>query len=413
LHNKSTMSYRVLFHVGPCFPGTPHMNQNPFRRWTIMIAQPQPLIEVFAEIPDFRRHRGKRPPLPAILSLACCAMLCGYRSYSAIAEWGRNYGGRIAQALGFTHNTPCAATLHTVFRHVDRDALEATLGAWAEGVIVSTPAAPSAGEAAVALDGKTLRGSSKQGAPGVHLLSALSHHLGLTLAQQAVDDKTNEITQVETVLRQLVLPGRVLTMDALLTQRHVAQTIVDAGGDYVMIVKNNQLQLRADIELVFTLPPAGDRQESSRTVDIGHGRIEQRNITSSEALVGYSDWPGLAQVFAVGRHVITQKTGKERAEVVYGITSLRPERATPERLLDLVRGHWQIENKSHWVRDVTFDEDRSQVRCGNIPHVMAALRNTAIGLLRWAGHTNIAAACRRLAAQPAQALALIGIEFEN
>ena len=406
------MSYRVLFHVGSCFPGTPHMNQNPCRRWTIMIAQPQPLIEVFAEIPDFRRQRGKRHPLPAILSLACCAMLCGYRSYSAIAEWGRNYGGRIAQALGFTHNTPCAATLHTVFRHVDRDALEVKLGAWAEGV-VSTPAAPSAGEAAVALDGKTLRGSSKQGAPGGHLLSALSHHLGLTLAQQAVADKTNEITQVETVLRQLVLPGRGLTMDALLTQRHVAQTIVDAGGDYVMIVKNNQAQLRADIELVFTLPPVGDRQESTRTVDIGHGRIEQRNITTSEALVGYSAWPGLAQVFELGRHVITQKTGTERAEVVYGVTSLRPERATPARVLDRVRGHWQIENKSHWVRDVTFDEDRSQVRCGNIPHVMAALRNTTIGLLRWAGHTNIAAACRRLAAQPAQALALIGIALEN
>jgi predicted transposase YbfD/YdcC len=378
-----------------------------------MIAQPQPLIEVFAEIPDFRRCRGKRHPLPAILSLTCCAMLCGYRSYSAIAEWGRNYGARIAQALGFTHNTPCAATLHTVFRHVDRDAVEAKLGAWAEGIVVSTLSAPSVGEAAVALDGKTLRGSRKQGAPGVHLLSALSHHLGLTLAQHAVDDKTNEITQVETVLDHLVLQGRVCTMDALLTQRHVAQTIVEKGGDYVMIVKENQPQLRADIELVFTLPPAGDRQESARTVDSGHGRIEQRNLTTSEALVGYSDWPDLAQVFELGRHVITQKTGKERTEVVYGGTSLGPERATPGRLLELVRGQWQIENKSHWVRDVTFDEDRSQVRCGNIPHVMAALRNTAIGLLRWAGHTNIAAACRQLAAQPAQALALIGIVLEN
>jgi hypothetical protein len=307
-----------------------------------MIAQPQPLIEVFAEIPDFRRCRGKRHPLPAILSLTCCAMLCGYRSYSAIAEWGRNYGARIAQALGFTHNTPCAATLHTVFRHVDRDAVEAKLGAWAEGIVVSTLSAPSVGEAAVALDGKTLRGSRKQGAPGVHLLSALSHHLGLTLAQHAVDDKTNEITQVETVLDHLVLQGRVCTMDALLTQRHVAQTIVEKGGDYVMIVKENQPQLRADIELVFTLPPAGDRQESARTVDSGHGRIEQRNLTTSEALVGYSDWPDLAQVFELGRHVITQKTGKERTEVVYGVTSLGPERATPGRLLELVRGQWQI-----------------------------------------------------------------------
>jgi predicted transposase YbfD/YdcC len=202
-------------------------------------------------------------------------------------------------------------------------------------------------------------------------------------------------------------------MDALLTQRHVTQTIVDKGGDYVMIVKEHQPQLRADIARVLTLPPLGDRQATARTVDLGHGRIEQRHLTTSEALVGDSDWPGLAQVFELGRHVMLQKTGKERVEVVYGATSLRPEQASPERLLALVRGQWQIENQSHWVRNVTFDEDRSQGRCGNIPQVMAALRNTAIGLLRYPGYANSAAAGRRLAAQPAQALALIGIVLEN
>jgi predicted transposase YbfD/YdcC len=378
-----------------------------------MIPQPRPLIEVFSDIPDVRKSRGKRHPLSAILALSCCAMLCGSRSYSAIAEWGRNYGSEIAHALGFTHTTPCASTLHTIFGRLDREGFEATLGVWADSVVTHTPATPETPEAAMAVDGKTLRGSKKQGAPGTHLLSVLAHRLGLTLTQQAVAAKTNEIKEVETVLRQIVLTGRVVTMDALLTQRQVAQTIVNAGGDYVMIVKENQPQLKADIELVFTMPPAGDRQESVRTVDVGHGRIETRNLTTSEALVGYSDWPGLAQVFEVGRHVITKKTGTEQVEVVYGATSLSPERATPGRVLERVRGHWAIENKSHWVRDVTFDEDRSQVRCGNIPQVMAALRNTAIGLLRWAGHTNIAAACRRLAAQPAQALALIGIEFEN
>jgi predicted transposase YbfD/YdcC len=378
-----------------------------------MIPQLRPLIEVFSDIPDVRQSRGKRHPLSAILALSCCAMLCGVRSYSAIAEWGRNYGSEIAHALGFTHNTPCASTLHTIFRRLDCEVFEAKLGVWAERGVTQTPATPEAPEAAMAVDGKTLRGSKKQGAPGTHLLSVLAHRLGLTLTQQAVAAKTNEIKEVETVLRQIVLTARVVTMDALLTQRQVAQTIVAAGGDYVMIVKENQPQLKADIELVFTLPPAGDRQESVRTVDVGHGRIETRNLTTSEALVGYSDWPGLAQVFEVGRHVITKKTETERVEMVYGVTSLSPERATPGRVLELVRGHWAIENKSHWVRDVTFDEDRSQVRCGNIPQVMAALRNTAIGLLRWAGHTNIAAACRRLAAQPAQALALIGIEFEN
>ena len=378
-----------------------------------MIAQPHRLIEVFSDIPDFRQSRGKRHPLSAILGLACCAMLCGYRSYSAIAEWGRNYGTDIAHALGFTHHTPCAATLHTLFRSIDREAFEAKVGTWAESLVATVPAAPEAPEIAIAVDGTTLRGSKKPGAPETQLLSVLAHEVGLTLTQQAVAAKTNEITEVETVLGAIVLTGRIVTMDALLTQRQVAQTIVEAGGDYVMIVKDNQPQLKADIELVFTLPPAGDRQASVRTVDLGHGRIETRHLTTSEALVGYSTWPGLAQVFEVGRHVIIQKTGQERIEVVYGVTSLPAERATPARVLDLVRGHWSMENKSHWVRDVTFDEDRSQVRCGSIPQVMAALRNTAIGLLRWAGHTNIAAACRRLAAQPAQALALIGIEFEN
>lgn len=202
-------------------------------------------------------------------------------------------------------------------------------------------------------------------------------------------------------------------MEALLTQRHVAQTSVAKGGEYVLIGKDNQPQLRADIALVFTLPPMGDRQDTARTVDRGHGRIEQRHLTTSEALVGSSDWPGLAQVFERGRHGMFPKTGKERVEGVYGVTSLRPERATPERLLALVRGQWQIEHQSHWGRDVTCDEDRSQVRCGHIPQGMAALRNTTVGLLRGAGHTNIAAACRRLAAQPVQALALIGIEMEN
>jgi predicted transposase YbfD/YdcC len=381
-----------------------------------MIPHPRPLLEVFADIPDVRNRRGTRHPLPSILALACCAMLCGARSYSAIAEWGRNYGSRIAQALGFRHIPPCAATLHLIFRRLDCAGFEAQLGAWAESVVASTPGGtdrPQAVEPAVALDGKTLRGSRKQGAPGVHLLSALAHQVGVTLAQQAVADKTNEITAVETVLGQLVLAGRVVTMDALLTQTAVAQTIVDAGGDYVMIVKANQPQLRSDIELIFAEPPVGDHQETAATLDLGHGRIEQRRLTTSQALAGYSAWPGLAQVFALERSVITLKTGEVRSETVYGVTSLACQRAAPSRVLELVRGHWQIENQSHWVRDVTFDEDRSQVRCGNIPQVMAALRNATIGLLRWAGYSNMAAAGRLLAAQPVRALALIGIQLEN
>jgi predicted transposase YbfD/YdcC len=298
-------------------------------------------------------------------------------------------------------------------RQVDRALLEAKLGAWAESCLEHTPDPAGLGDA-VAIDGKTLRGSQKQGAPGAHLLSAFAHRFGLTLAQQAVADKTNEIPVVLELLRHVVLEGRVVTMDALLTQRQIAQQIVAAGGDYVMLVKANQPQLLEDIQTVFALTPiAGEQRTMAETLDLGHGRIEQRRLHTSTVLVGYSDWPGLAQVFQVERQILSKKTGEVRDESVAGVTSLTRERADAGRLLALVRGHWQVENQSHWVRDVTFDEDRSQVRCGNIPQVMAALRNTVIGLMRGAGQTNIAAACRRFAAQPESALKLLGIKLEN
>jgi predicted transposase YbfD/YdcC len=310
-----------------------------------------------------------------MLALACCAMLWGARSSSAIAEWGRHDGAHIARALGFRHIPPCAATLHLIFRRLDCAGFEAQLGSWAEGVVASMPPGtgrPHAAEPAVARDGKTLRGSRTHGAPGVHLLSALAHQVGVTMAQQAVAAKTNEIMAVETVLSQLVLTGRVVTMDALLTQTAVAQTIVEAGGDDVMVVNANQPHLRADIALIFAEPPVGDYQETADTIDRGHGRIEPRRLTTSQALGGYRAWPGLAQVFELERSVIIPKTGEVRSETVYGVTSLASQRATPSRILELVRGHWQIENQWHGVRAVTCDEDRSQVRCGNIPQVMAA-----------------------------------------
>ena len=331
-----------------------------------------------------------------------------------MAEWGRGYGQKLARALGFTHaKTPCAATLYHVLRQLDGNLVEATLGAWAASVLTALPPSPDDLEA-LAIDGKTLRGSRKQGAPAVHLLSVLSHRLGLTLWQQAVADKTNEIPVLEDVLRELVVEGRVMTVDAVLTQRAVAERIVHGGGDYVMLVKGNQPQLQHDIQLVFhETHLLAETMATAETVDSGHGRLEQRRLTASSALVGYSDWPGLVQVFQLERGVLMKKSGEQRHEVVYGVTSLSRDQAGPERLLGLVRQHWSIENKSHWVRDVTFDDDRSQVRCGSIPQVLAAFRNTAMGLMRCAGETNIAAACRRFAAQPWSALALIGIMPEN
>ena len=375
----------------------------------------RPLIEILAEIPDFRKSKGKRHPLSAILGMSCVAMMCGYKSYSAMAEWGRNYGGKLVKDLGFTHKkTPCAATLHTVFRNIDKQEFEDKLSEWAEGVMSCDDADDDTDATSdpdgVSLDGKTLRGSLKQGATGTHLLSAVSHRLGLTLTQQSGDNSTDELRIIHEALQNLVIEGRVFTMDALNTQRKTAKTITDGGGDYVMIVKDNQPRLLDDVKTVFHGPDSHLLHKSSaQSLDIGHGRIEERSLTCSDELSDYSNWPGLEQVFQLTRKTTIKKTEKVREETIYGVTSLTTEQADPERLLEFVRCHWHIENRSFWVRDVTFDEDRSQVRCGAIPQVMAALRNLVIGLMRWLGYTNIAAACRCFAARPWDALEAVGI----
>ena len=190
----------------------------------------RPLIEVLSELEDTRKPRGIRHPLPAVLSLACAAMLCGYCSYDAMAQWGRDYGSEITRALGFTRDkTPCATTFFNVFGTLSRQQLEAKLADWAQSVLSSLPPAPEEGES-IAIDGKTLRGSARMGAAGAHLLSAFSHRLGLTLLQQSVEDETNEVKTVQEVLSGLLLEGRVVTMDALLTQRAVAETVRKKGG---------------------------------------------------------------------------------------------------------------------------------------------------------------------------------------
>jgi predicted transposase YbfD/YdcC len=371
-----------------------------------------PLVEYIAALPDPRKARGKRHPLVAMVALAVAATLCGYRSYSAIAEWGRTYGAEISRALGFTREqTPCAATFHHLFRRLDRQALETGLGRWVQQVLAALPATDPPTVPGVALDGKSLRGSRKQGAPLTHLLSAVSHRLGLTLDQVAVAAKTNEITAIHTLLAELLLEGQVVTVDALLTQRKIAQAIVGAKADYIMIVKENHPELHEAIATAFADPAllAEHRRSTASTLDKGHGRLERRTLTLSTALADYLAWPGQQQIFQVTRRRTILRTGEVSCETGYGLTSLSPQRADAAFVLERVRNHWIIENGSHYVRDVTFAEDHSQVRTGSIPQVMAAFRNTAIALLRASGETNIASACRRLAAHPWQALALLGL----
>jgi len=153
--------------------------------------------------------------------------------------------------------------------------------------------------------------------------------------------------------------------------------------------------------------------KAAATLALGHGRIAPRWLPTSPVLAGDSDGPGLAPVVQLKRRVLIKKPGEVHQEMVASVTSLAPERADTACWLTLIRGPWQIETQSHGVRDVSFDDGRSQMRCGNISQVMAVLCHTVIGLMRWAGYPNMAAACRRFAAQPTAALYLIGIAREN
>jgi predicted transposase YbfD/YdcC len=203
------------------------------------------------------------------------------------------------------------------------------------------------------------------------------------------------------------LQGQVVTGDALYCQRKLCRQIQQQGGHYLFTVKEKQPRLHADIALLFEWPAPGETFAEAEQRDQHGDRREVRHLWASTALDGYLDWPGVRQVCKIERTVRCK--GQVRREIRYGITSLGP-RVGPTRLLRLWRGHWGIENRLHYVRDVTFGEDASPVRTGAAPQVLAILRNLVLALLRNAGHAHIAAAWRAHAwSQPSAALRLLGI----
>jgi predicted transposase YbfD/YdcC len=198
-----------------------------------------------------------------------------------------------------------------------------------------------------------------------------------------------------------------VTADALHCQAALCRQIQAAGGDYLIIVKENQPQLYADIALLFAAPPPGEHVATVRQADRHGDRTEVRQLWASTALTGYLTWPGVAQVCKVER--VVQRKGQRTQEVRYAITSVAT--ASAAQLLHLVRGHWGIENRLHYVRDVTLGEDASRIRTRAAPQVIAALRNAVLGLLRQQGWDNIAAALRHYGWQPTAALRLLGLSL--
>jgi predicted transposase YbfD/YdcC len=215
------------------------------------------------------------------------------------------------------------------------------------------------------------------------------------------------LTVAPALLAQLELKGHLVTGDALYAQRALSRQVVDQCGEYFWVVKANQPSLQEAIALLFTQPPWGEEFGVACQGDRHGDRREERRLWSSTALNDYLDWPHLGQVCCIQRTRTRQ--GVTRGEPNYAVTSLGPATADAQRLQEIWRGHWEIENRNHYVRDVTMKEDASQVRTGSAPEVMAALRNVVIGLIRQAGETNVAAALRHYSWKVTDALALLGL----
>lgn len=362
------------------------------------------LVEAFRAVPDPRKRRGQRYPWWLLLTLVAAAMLSGQRHGRGIGQWVREHADELRQALGWTGRClPSEATLRRALRQVDLAALEACLA----GVV----ACDGAGTVGVAMDGKTLRGTRAHGRR-VHLVG-LARHDGVILTQVAVAEKSNEITAAPRLLAGRDLTGAVVTVDAELTQRPLARQMRRHGGDYLMAVKDNQPTLRAAIETLFAEPPwlATERAHEYRrhqTVEKGHGRVETRTLEASPSLNGYLDWPHLGQVLRRTCRRVRIATGEITEEVHYGVTSLAWERVGAATIERLWRGHWSIENRVHYVRDVSFGEDAQQAWRGQTPQALAAIRNALINLARRAGWRYVPDALRHYGANVQRALAALG-----
>jgi predicted transposase YbfD/YdcC len=374
------------------------------------------LLSALQHVPDPRKARGKRYSWTLLLTLIVAGLASNYQTARAIAQWARLHASELRAALPELVRIPSASTLLRTLRQIDSRALEQHVAQFVASLPTPTPYAGCIisphGEIiqGQAIDGKSVRTATAHG-DRTHLVSLVQHGSGQTLAQTQVATKRNEVTASQHLLAARDLTGTVTTMDAGVTQRRVAQQIRQCGGQYLMVVKKNHPQMYAELALFFELPGLladDEHYDRCRTVSKGHGRIETRTLECLSGSCPEWQWPDAAQVLRRTCVRLERTKGKCTSTVSYAITSLTFNEARAAELELLWRGHWTIENRKHYVRDVTLGEDRQQMHTGHAPQVLAALRNTLIDLWRARGWTNIADAVRDTAASVQQALSFIG-----
>ena len=337
----------------------------------------------FSKVTDPRLERTKEHKLTDIMAIAICAVICGAEGWTDIENFGKSKFSWLKTFLELPNGIPSHDTFGRVFSMLDAQQFQLAFWEWVCAVndIVQGQV--------INIDGKCLRGSDDQklGKRAIYMVSAWATENELVLGQRKVDEKSNEITAIPELLKMLAISGCIVTIDAMGTQTSIAKTIIDRQADYVLSVKENQGHLFEDISVLFAVDQASNFKYATlddyKTVNKGHGRIEIRECWSTSnpeylnLIRGVQNWAGLRSIAMVICTRIIE--GKETREVRFYISSLA---SNAERILRVVRKHWSIENKLHWVLDVALNEDHSRVRKDQAPENLAVLRHIALNLLK-------------------------------
>jgi len=339
---------------------------------------PTSVSQHFGDLPDPRSGENVRYSLVSIITIARCGVVCGADTWVDVALFGNSKRGWFEEFLELPHGIPSHATFGRIFRLLNAEAFQARFYEWTRHSCEL-----SQGEI-VALDGKQLRRSrdGSLGKSGIYMVNAWATANHLTLSQQKVDSKSNEITAIPQLLGLLEIEGAIITIDAIGCQTEVVEVIMRQKADYIIAAKGNQYTLFEDIQTAFdTASPS--QVDYDRSINKGHGRIEIRECWALDKAAvlayinAYKAWAGLRSIVKV----VSERRLADKTEVKtrYFISSLP---ADAKQLLHGIRAHWQIENSLHWVLDVAFREDDSRVRKDHAPQNFSILRQLALNLLK-------------------------------
>ena len=377
------------------------------------------MLEGFKDVPDPRTRPNRIYAWQLLWGLISAAMASACQTPTAIARWLKEHHDDLLAVLpSSVVRLPSESTIRRTLAAVDAKQVDAAV-ARLHALVPVTPVSPAPAPLPLegqAIDGKNVRGVGRSGSP-CQLVSLVEHTSATVLAQEQVSRKRDERSAVPILLAGRDLHAKVITLDALHTLKQTARLILAQGGDYLMVVKKNQASLYEFLEMLFSLPahPCDHEiwDQSGPKSEKGHGRLETRTLMSGNAHIEDVDWPGVMQVMRRAGERIVLKTGKVTREVSYGLTSLGPERAGAAALEALWRGHWTIENGVHYVRDVSFGEDRGHAAAGSTARSLASVRNALLYLFRRAGWRSVPDALAHYATSVQRALTLVGLKVNT